>query len=243
MISVVIAAYNEANRICPSLIKISEYLCNKRLEHEIIVVDDGSNDDTSEVAGALAPRIDNLKVIRYPENRGKGYALRQGVLASKGALVLLSDADLSTPIEELEKLMPLIIEKKCMIAIGSRGLARSEIIVKQPWLRQKMGRTFNGIIKVLVLNGFSDTQCGFKLFSGNIARQLFKEAQIDRFAYDVEILARAKKYGYEVSEVPVRWINSFDSKVHPFSDSLQMFVDIFKIRGLLRKEGNSSKIL
>ena len=243
MISVVIAAYNEANRISPSLLNISEYLCSKQLEHEIIVVDDGSNDDTSEVAGALASRIHNLTVIRYPENRGKGYALRQGVLASKGALVLVSDADLSTPIEEIEKLMPLIIEKKCKIAIGSRGLSRSEIIVKQPWLRQKMGRIFNRIIRVLVLDGFSDTQCGFKLFSGNIARQLFNEAQIDRFAYDVEILARAKKNGYEISEVPVRWINSFDSKVHPFSDSLQMLGDIIKIRRLLGKERNSSKTL
>lgn len=237
MITVIIAAYNEENRICPSLLKISEYLCNNKLEHEIIVVDDGSSDGTSEVVGALASRIHNLKIISYPVNRGKGYALRQGVLASQGTFVLLTDADLSTPIEELEKLSKLVVENKCEIAIGSRALSLSEIIVEQPWLRQKMGKIFNGIIRVLVLDGVSDTQCGFKLFSGNIARQLFKDAQIDRFAYDVEILARAKKNGYEIAEVPIKWNNSFDSKVNPLFDSLQMLKDIFVIRKLLRAEG------
>jgi dolichyl-phosphate beta-glucosyltransferase len=237
-ITVIIAAYNEETRICPSLLKVSEYLCTNQLKHEIIVVDDGSSDATSRVVEALASRIRNLKIIRYPVNRGKGYALRQGVLASKGTLLLLTDADLSTPIEELQKLSTFIIEKKCEIAIGSRALSSSEIIVKQPWLRQKMGKVFNKIIRALVLDGFSDTQCGFKLFSGDIARQLFREAQIDRFAYDVEILALAKKNGYKVSEVPVKWINSFDSKVNPFFDSLQMLKDIFKIRMRLGKHGN-----
>jgi dolichyl-phosphate beta-glucosyltransferase len=240
-ITVIIAAYNEETRICPSLLKVSEYLCTNQLKHEIIVVDDGSSDATSRVVEALASRIRNLKIIRYPVNRGKGYALRQGVLASKGTLLLLTDADLSTPIEELQKLSTFIIEKKCEIAIGSRALSSSEIIVKQPWLRQKMGKVFNKIIRALVLDGFSDTQCGFKLFSGDIARQLFREAQIDRFAYDVEILALAKKNGYKVSEVPVKWINSFDSKVNPFFDSLQMLKDIFKIRMRLGKHGNDFK--
>lgn len=237
-ISIIIAAYNEENRICPSLIKVSEYLCNIQLEHEIIVVDDGSSDGTSRVAGALASRIPNLRIIRYPVNRGKGYALRQGVLASKGTLVLLTDADLSTPIEELQKLSSFIIEKRSEIAIGSRALSSSEIIVKQPWMRRQMGKVFNRIIRALVLDGISDTQCGFKLFSGDIARQLFVEAQIDRFAYDVEILALAKKHGYEISEVPIKWNNSFDSKVNPFFDSLQMLKDILKIRKFLKTESN-----
>lgn len=237
MISVIIAAYNEENRIYPSLLKIAEFLSNNKLEYELIVVDDGSSDNTSKLTGTLASRIHNLKIIRYPVNKGKGYALRQGVLASQGTLVLLTDADLSTPIEELTKLSTLIVEKKCEIAIGSRALARSEIIEKQPWWRQTMGKVFNKVIRVLVLDGFSDTQCGFKLFSGNIARLLFKEAQINRFAYDVEILARAKKNGYKVSEVPVKWNNSLDSRVSPIFDSLQMLKDIFKIRKLLRNTG------
>ncbi len=237
MISVVIAAYNEENRIYPSLLKIADFLTNSGSAYEIIVVDDGSSDNTSELTGTLAARIQNLKIIRYPVNQGKGYALRQGVLASQGTLVLLTDADLSTPIEEVTKLSTLILENTCEIAIGSRALARSEIIEKQPWWRQLMGKVFNKIIKVLVLDGFSDTQCGFKLFSGDIARLLFKEAQINRFAYDVEILARAKKNGYKVSEVPVKWHNSLESKVSPFFDSLQMLKDIFKIRRLLRNTG------
>lgn len=234
MISVIIAAYNEENRICPSLFKIADFLSSNKLKHEIIVVDDGSSDGTSALIGTLTSRIHNLKIISYPVNKGKGYALRQGVLASHGTLVLVTDADLSTPIEELTKLSTLIIEKKCEIAIGSRNLAGSDIIEKQPWWRQAMGKGFNKITRVLVLDGFSDTQCGFKLFSGNIARVLFREAQINRFAYDVEILARAEKSGYKISEVPVKWNNSLDSKVSPFIDSLQMLKDIFKIRMLLR---------
>jgi dolichyl-phosphate beta-glucosyltransferase len=241
LVTVVIAAYNEETRICPSLIKVSEYLCKNQYEHEIIVVDDGSTDGTSRVAGALTSRIGNLKIIRYPVNRGKGYALRQGVLESKGTMVLLSDADLSTPIEELQNLSSFIFDKKCDIAIGSRALSSSQIIVKQPWARQIMGKVFNRITRILVLDDFSDTQCGFKLFPGEIARQLFREAQIDRFAYDVEILALAKKNGYKVSEVPIKWNNSFESKVNPFFDSLQMLKDIFKIRMLMKTKGSGYK--
>lgn len=192
MISVVIAAYNEENRIYPSLVKIADFLRNRKLEHEIIVVDDGSSDNTSTLTESLSSRIHNLKIIRYSVNKGKGYALRQGVLASQGSLVLLTDADLSTPIEELTKLSTLILEKKCEIAIGSRTIEGSDIVKKQPWWRQAMGKVFNKITRVLVLDGFSDTQCGFKLFSGNIARLLFMEAHINRFAYDVEILADRK---------------------------------------------------
>ena len=233
IISVIIAAYNEENRICPSLLNVENYLCNNKFEYEIIVVDDGSCDGTSKVASALAPFINNLKIIRYPVNKGKGYALRQGVIASKGQLVLLTDADLSTPIEELDKLLTSIDENKCKIAIGSRTLSDSKITQKQPWFRQKIGIIFNKITKFLVLNDFSDTQCGFKLFSGRIARELFKNAQINRFAFDVEILALAKLNGYKISEVPVIWKNSIDSKVNPLLDSFQMLKDIFKIKKLL----------
>jgi len=233
IISVIIAAYNEEKSICLSLLNIENYLCNNKFEYEIIVVDDGSRDGTSKVASALAPFINNLKIIRYPVNKGKGYALRQGVCASQGQLVLLTDADLSTPIEELGKLLTSIGENKCKIAIGSRTLSGSKIIQKQPWFRQQIGRVFNKITKYLVLNDFSDTQCGFKLFSGRIARELFKNAQINRFAFDVEILALAKTNGYKISEVPVIWKNSIDSKVNPLFDSFQMLKDLFKIKKLL----------
>jgi len=230
MISIVIAAYNEEKRIKPSLFKVKEYLTKQGMDYEIIVVDDGSNDNTARVVTDVAQDISHVLVIHYKKNRGKGYALRKGVLASKGEVVLVTDADLSTPIEELSKLLPLISDNKCEIAIGSRALALSEIIKKQPWWRQGMGKLFNKIVKILVLDDFRDTQCGFKMFSGDIVRGLFKEARIDRFAYDVEILAMAKKKGYRIVEVPVRWINSPGSKVNPIFDSLQMLFDLLRIR-------------
>jgi dolichyl-phosphate beta-glucosyltransferase len=230
MISVIIASYNEEKRIRPSLFKVKDYLIGLNMDYEIIVVDDGSTDRTGEVVKDLTPDIPNLKLIGYEINRGKGHALRKGVFASRGEAVLLTDADLSTPIEELSKLLLLIYDNKCDVAIGSRALALSEIIEKQPWWRQSMGKLFNKIVKVLIVDDFRDTQCGFKVFSGDAARNLFSQAQIDRFAYDVEILALAKKKGYRILEVPIRWINSPESKVNPLRDSLQMLRDLLRIR-------------
>ena len=230
MLSIVIAAYNEESRIGESLLKIKDYLDEKDNDYEIIVVDDGSTDNTRQVAADYKSEITNLKVIGYPINKGKGYALRQGVFASKGEAVLLTDADLSTPIDELARLLPLIADRAYEIAIGSRALKASKILKKQPWWRQGMGKIFNRIVKILVLDDFNDTQCGFKLFSGNAARGLFKCGRINRFAYDVEILALAKERGYRILEVPVKWINSPESKVNPIFDSLQMLFDLIKIR-------------
>ena len=236
-ISIIIAAFNEEKRIIPSLLKIKEYLNKQNIPYEIIVVDDGSTDNTHTVVRDLIKDIPYLKVIHYAPNKGKGHALRTGVLASKGEIILLSDADLSTPIEELSKLLPLIYNHKCDIAIGSRALALSEIVKKQPWWRQSMGKFFNKLVKALVIEDFKDTQCGFKVFRGDMARNLFKEAQIDRFAYDVEILAIGKKKGCKIVEAPVRWINSPESKVNPVKDSLQMLGDLLKIRMTIGKAG------
>ena len=236
-ISIIIAAFNEEKRIIPSLLKIKEYLNKQNIPYEIIVVDDGSTDNTHTAVRDLIKDIPYLKVIHYAPNKGKGHALRTGVLASKGEIILLSDADLSTPIEELSKLLPLIYNHKCDIAIGSRALALSEIVKKQPWWRQSMGKFFNKLVKALVIEDFKDTQCGFKVFRGDIARSLFKEAQIDRFAYDVEILAIGKKKGCKIVEAPVRWINSPESKVNPVKDSLQMLGDLLKIRMTIGKAG------
>ena len=238
MISIVIAAYNEEQRIGESLLKVRNYLDGQDLEYEIIVVDDGSMDNTKQVVEDYVPEITNLKIISYPKNKGKGYALKQGVLASKGELVLASDADLSTPIEELSSLLPLISNHEYDVVIGSRALKTSTIIIKQPWWRQGMGKIFNRIVTLLVLEGFNDTQCGFKLFSGEAARSLFKGARIDRFAYDVEILAMARKKDYRILEIPIRWINSPASKVHPIFDSLQMLFDLIKIRLRIGKAKN-----
>jgi dolichyl-phosphate beta-glucosyltransferase len=229
-ISIIIAAYNEEDRLPESLKKIHEYVAARNLEAEIIVVDDGSSDGTAAMTRALSDSIPGLRLISYGRNRGKGYALRAGVLSSQGKLVLLSDADLSTPIEELETLGTLIDKESYHVAIGSRALALSRILKTQPWWRQGMGKVFNRIVRAMVIDDFSDTQCGFKLFSGDVARHLFKGARIDRFAYDVEILALAKKSGYRIAEVPIKWTNSPGSKVHPVKDSLQMLKDLCRIR-------------
>lgn len=230
MISIVIAAYNEETRIGDTLRRIHQYVSERQLNHEIIVVDDGSVDGTTSLVKGLAEEIPALRVISYGTNRGKGYALRTGVLASQGEMVLVSDADLSTPIEELEVLLPNLSDNAYQVAIGSRALALSQILEKQPWWRRGMGKTFNKIVKLMIMEDFDDTQCGFKLFRGGVARALFAEARIDRFAYDVEVLALAKKHGYRVAEVPIRWINSPGSKVHPVFDSMQMLKDICIIR-------------
>jgi dolichyl-phosphate beta-glucosyltransferase len=210
-------------------------LDNTPLDYEMIVVDDGSSDRTSEVVRDLSSDTPNLKLVRYGQNRGKGYALRTGVLATKGDPVLVMDADLSTPMEELWKLMPYLTEGRAHVAIGSRALALSDIIRKQPWWRQGMGKIFNYLVRVLAIDGINDTQCGFKLFTGDVARELFGRATVDRFAYDVEILALAARKGYRIAEVPIRWINSPESKVNPVKDSLRMLADILRIRILVGK--------
>lgn len=229
MISIVIAAFNEEKRIGVSLKKIADYFSGCGEDYEVIVVDDGSADGTSDTVKKSDHIFPKLELVRYEPNRGKGYALRQGVLASCGDLVLVTDADLSTPIDEIEKLAGLIRNGDCEVAIGSRVLALSEILKKQPFWRRGMGKIFNKIVKLLVIDDFNDTQCGFKLFAGNAARNLFRDAIIDRFAYDVEILAMAKKNGYRVLDVPIKWINSPDSRVNPVIDSLQMLKDLVRI--------------
>ncbi len=228
--TIVIAAYNEEERLPESLGKILAYLSGTRHAAEVVVVDDGSTDNTAALVRDLARSMPGLSLISYPQNRGKGYALRKGVQSSRGAFVLVTDADLSTPIEELENLKRHLAQKSHQIAIGSRALPASDVVKAQPVWRRGMGRLFNRLVRLLVIDDFKDTQCGFKLFSGDVARRLFSQARIDRFAYDVEILALAKKHGYPVVEVPVRWRNCAASKVNPALDSLQMLTDLARIR-------------
>ncbi len=236
MMSIVIPAFNEEKRIDKSLSDTNAYMSNFGMEYEIIVVDDGSEDGTSKIVEDMATKLPSVRLIRYEKNMGKGHALRTGVLATQGDFVLVMDADLSTPMEELRKLMSCVADRRYEISIGSRALALSDIIRKQPWWRQGMGKIFNKIVKILVIGDFEDTQCGFKLFDGDAARDLFGEAKIDRFACDVEILARAKRKGLRIKEVPIRWVDSPDSRVDPVKDSLRMLADLVRIRGSVGKQ-------
>jgi dolichyl-phosphate beta-glucosyltransferase len=191
-----------------------------------VVVDDGSVDRTAAVAGGFSSPP--VEVLRLERNRGKGAALRTGVLASRGDWVLLCDADLSTPIEDLELLESHIGEAD--LVLGSRAVADSDVTRRQPLYRELMGKTFNGILRLLGLVEHRDTQCGFKLIRGDLARQLFEDLSIERFAFDVELLCTARDRGYRVVEQGVRWEDSPNSRVHPVRDSLNMFLDVLRLR-------------
>ena len=224
-LSIIIPAYNEGDRLGHTLERIIEWVDEHIPKTEILVVDDGSSDHTVAVAESFAPRVN---LISYRPNRGKGYAVRTGVLASTGKTVLFSDADLSTPIEECRRLGEALQDAD--IAIGSRGLPESDIVQEQPWYRQTMGKTFNKIVQFMAVRGVSDTQCGFKMFRGDVARLLFDELTISRFAFDVEILFMAGKRNYRIAEVPVQWINDERTHVNAFTDSSRMFMDVAQIR-------------
>ncbi len=228
MISIVIPAYNEEKRLSISLNKILEFINANRDNYEIIVVDDGSNDRTA----SLPAEIDIfIKVIKMEKNSGKGASVRRGMLAAQGDYILFTDADLSTPIYELNKLLPQL-KNGYDIAIGSRALDYSKIKVHQPFYREFMGRTFNKIVQYLVIKGIKDTQCGFKLFKKDAAKTIFQLALIDGFGFDVELLFLANKMGYKIKEVPVDWFNNDQSKVNPIKDSLQMLLEISRIKKL-----------
>ncbi len=228
-LSIVIPAYNEALRIGKTLDRICDYLADRGYSHEIIVVNDGSNDDTAKVVKKAAENHPAIVLLQNGMNKGKGYSVKQGVLSSKGRYILMSDADLSTPIEEIGQLFKEL-EGGYDIAIGSRSVSGSMILKRQSWFRQLMGKTFNMLVQAFAVRGIRDTQCGFKLFKGDAARMVFARQRIERFAFDVEALYLAKKMGLRIREVPVVWVNSPDSKVSIFTDSLQMFRDLLKIR-------------
>lgn len=225
-LSVVIPAFNEEKRLGASLERALAYLGERGLTHEILVADDGSRDRTAAVAATFAER--GVRLLRSAENKGKGDAVRRGVLASRGHRVLLSDADFSTPIEDLGKLEARLSEAP--VVIGSRAVEGSDVRVHQPLFRELMGKTFNKLIRVLAVGGLNDTQCGFKLLDGEVAREVFAEMVTRGFSYDVELIWLARRAGYRVVEVGVVWIDSPDSRVHPLRDPPLMILEILHFR-------------
>jgi dolichyl-phosphate beta-glucosyltransferase len=229
-VSIVIPCLNEALRLPPSLRKIFDYLDREShwLPAEVIVVDDGSTDETAAAARAVPmPQEVSLTVIEHARNRGKGAAVRTGFQRSRGAWVLLSDADLASPIDQIEELSSVARDSR--VVFGSRALDRRLITVRQPLYRDLMGRMFNLAVQVLALPGVHDTQCGFKLFPGDLARALARVQQIDGFAFDVELLTVARHWGFEIAEVPVRWRHVEASRVSAVRHSSEMFRDIVRL--------------
>lgn len=235
-VSVVIPAYNEEQRIGETLRKMVEYARTKPFALEIIVSDDGSLDATVEASKSiLNSSVLPHQVLRAPMNQGKGAAVRRGMLAATGEYRLFSDADLSTPIEELDRFLPLLIEKKADVVIGSRALQGANIVEHQPWFRELMGRVFNQVATVFAFRGIKDSQCGFKCFTAEAAQKLFTLQKLDGFSFDVELMFLAQKSGFRIQEVPVTWVNSAASKVKVLSDPIKMFWDVLRIRAIHRK--------
>lgn len=225
-ISLVIPAFNEENRIGNTLRKVVDYCREKFSRYEVIVVDDCSADGISDIASKY--KDEGVRVVRNEVNRGKGYSIKRGVLEAKHSLVLFSDSDLATPIEELDKFIEYM-ESGFDVVIASRNMRESHIMVKQPLYRQAMGKIFPLLVNLLVLPGFRDTQCGFKLFKTSEAKKIFPLQSLDGFGFDVEILFIAQKMGLRIKEAPVTWIDKEGSKVSPVRDAVKMLLDLVKI--------------
>jgi glycosyltransferase involved in cell wall biosynthesis len=225
-LSIVIPAYNEAGRIVSSLEAIQAYVHGKDFPIEVIVVDDGSTDSTVEIASARA----GVRVLRNQRNRGKGFSVRHGVLEAQGELILFTDADLSAPIEEADKLLAAMEASHADAVVGSRALQRELIGAHQSPFREWGGRFFNLLVRIFSGLKIYDTQCGFKLFRRQTTRRAFELQRVDRFGFDPEILFLVERLGGKVVEVPVRWNHNPATKVHYLQDSLHMTLDLLVLR-------------
>ncbi len=228
-LSIVIPVYNEEKRLGSSLEAIVKYLQDKPWSREIVLVDDGSTDNGLEMARQKLADRETLRVISYGTNRGKGYALKQGILAGQGRYILFTDADLSTPIEELDKMWPWF-EQGFDIVQGSRKTRGAEVVQHQPWLRENMGKAFTWLSNVIAQVNVSDVTCGFKGYRREVAHELYGCQQIFDWSFDAEIIHLARRGGYRLKEVPVRWHDERGTKVHLVRDSLRSFQGLVMIR-------------
>ena len=227
--SVILPAYNESARISATLDKILAHATERDWNVEVIVVNDGSSDDTAAIVRDYASKYAVLRLLENPGNRGKGYSVRNGMLRAKGDILLFSDADLSSPIEEADKLFSAIA-KGADIAIGSRWVDRRLQIRRQPLYRRLFGRIFNLALRIILGLQYKDTQCGFKAFTRRSAQAIFPLQKIERWGFDPELLYLAKRFGFTVSEVPVAWSHREGTRIHPLRDGIRMFSELVKVR-------------
>jgi dolichyl-phosphate beta-glucosyltransferase len=228
-LSVVVPAYNEESRLLPTLTRLHEYYSAQSYPYDVHVISDGSSDGTRELVANFAQSHPCFRVTEYQPNHGKGYAVRFGVLASLGDIILFCDADLATPQEETEKLMACIL-KGSDVAIGSRPLRDSKLEVRQPLYRELLGRAFNTAVQIFGIRGIDDTQCGFKMFTRTAGRDIFSRCKVDGYGFDFESLMIAKDLGYRIEEIPIRWSHQEGSKVSLLRDGSRMLVELIRLR-------------
>ena len=229
-LSIIVPAYNEENRLPKTLDGIVAYVRAKGRRAEIIVVDDGSSDGTAALVNAYSQGFLEIRLVSNGTNRGKGYSVRHGMLEARGEIALFTDADLSTPIAEADKLVAALREQDYDAAIGSRAVDRSLIEIHQSAIREQAGILFNRMVRWIMGIRFSDTQCGFKAFRRERCRIIFEQQRIERFGFDPEILFLAKRHGLRVAEVPVRWSHDEGTKVNVAADGMRMLLDLLVIR-------------
>lgn len=234
-LSVIIPAYNEEKSIQSTLLKVDDFLCGQKYGYEIIVIDDGSKDETYKIVRNIENRVRNLTVLKNKKNLGKGYSVRKGMLAAKGKFRLFMDADNSTSINQIKNFIPFL-EEGYEAVIGDRSLRESVILKNQPAYKQILGNIGNIFVKVLTVSGINDTQCGFKCFSDRFVEKVFPGLVINRWGFDMEILAIADKFGYRIKTVPIVWKNGGKSNVHP-KDYFFTLLELFKIKiNIIRKK-------
>jgi dolichyl-phosphate beta-glucosyltransferase len=227
--SFIIPAYNESERLAVSLPKVLDYVCKRQLPSEIIVVNDGSSDDTADVVRRFMALHPDVRLVENPGNRGKGYSVRNGMLHAQGDVMLFTDADLSSPIYEADKLFTTI-EQGADVAIGSRWLNAELQTERQPWHRQLYGRLFNLALRMVLGLKYRDTQCGFKAFTRNAAHTIFTRQRVERWGFDPELLFLANKFKLRTVEVPVEWAHDHRSKISPLRDGLKMGIEMLAVR-------------
>ena len=227
--SIVIPAYNESIRLRATVEKILAHMQEQGWDAEILVVNDGSTDDTAAIVQAFAAQNHAVRLVQNPGNRGKGYSVRNGMLQASGEILLFSDADLSSPIEESDKLFAAIAAG-ADVAMGSRWLRTELQTQRQPLYRQVYGRLFNFALRLILGLHYRDTQCGFKAFTRRAAHSIFPLQHIERWGFDPEILYLARKFGLKVKEVPVKWAHREGTRLNPLRDGIRMFGEMLKIR-------------